>query len=553
MNRPARCPHVSAIAILASALLVLPSCRIPPLQSPCPGPPLPDSFNGSTSEQNSAQLGWREFFADPLLTCLVDQALVGNQELRILAQEIRIANYEILARRGEYFPFVTLEAAAGLEKPSLFTPEGAVEDQLEVFPGKAFPDPLPDFLAGANVTWEVDIWRKLRNARDAATLRYLGTRDGRNFVVTRLVAEIAENYYELLALDNRLKTLDQTIAIQEESLKIAQAKKAAARETELAVKRFQAEVRKNQSEKLIIQQQIVVVENRINFLTGRYPQPVERASENYIDLELPSLCVGLPSQLLMNRNDIRQAERELMAAGLDVQVARARFFPSLDMSAGVGLRAFNLKYLFDTPDSLIYHAAGGLVAPLINRAAIKADYLSANAAQLQAVYNYQRVILNAYIEVTNYLAMAQNYGRSIEIKKQQLEALEDSVENAQLLFQNARAEYMDVLLAQRDLLDGRTVLIETKQGQLSAVVKTYQALGGGLYPGTEQDSNGIFSNFQPPERLPSPNPPATQKADTPAIKDPSSEPLPAPAVAPDPASPSPLDTDPTTDREDDEP
>ena len=163
-----------------------------------------------------------------------------------------------------------------------------------------------------------------------------------------------------------------------------------------------------------------------------------------------------------------------------MKVARANFFPKLIITGGVGYEAFNTKYLFLTPESLIYNVAGDLVAPLINKKAIKADYINANARQLQAVYNYQRVILNAFTEVINRVSKVQNYSKSIEIKKQQLESLEASVDVASNLFQNARVEYMDVLFAQRDLMDARMVLIETKQQQLSAIVNAYQALGGGL-------------------------------------------------------------------------
>jgi NodT family efflux transporter outer membrane factor (OMF) lipoprotein len=419
-----------------------------------------------------------------MLTALIDQALVGNQELKILAQEVQIARNEVQTRRGEYLPFVNLVGGAGLDKTSAYSREGAVEEQLNARE-ESFPEPLPDFLVAARISWELDIWRKLRNAQDAAALRYLGTQEGQNYVVTRLVAEIAASYYELMALDNRLAILDQTIKIQEQSLKVARAKKAAARGTELAVQRFLAEVRKNQSEKLIIQQDIVEVENRINFIVGRFPQRVERNSAEYIDLNLHALSVGVPSQLLGNRPDIRQAERELAAAGLDVRVARARFFPSLDLVAGVGYHAFNAKYLLTTPESLIYNVAGELVAPLINKKAIRADYLSANAMQLKAIYDYQRVILKAYTEVINYMSKVGNYGTSIEIKKQQLASLEASVDTATKLFQTARAEYMEVLLAQRDLLEAKTILIHTKQQQLAAIINTYQALGGGLQSGME--------------------------------------------------------------------
>lgn len=469
------------------------------------------------SADSSAQVPIEQFFDDALLVSYIHEGLAGNQELKILGEEIRVAEAEVLKRRGTYFPFVTFGAGAGLDKPSLFTLPGAVTQNVPYLPGQFFPDPLPNFLFGANLSWQVDIWRQLRNARDAAGLRYLGTADGRNFVITRLVADVAENYYGLMARDQRMKNLDRIIALQEQSLAFAQARKAAARGTELAVKRFEAEVRKNQSEKLIIQQEIIEVENRINYLLGRFPQPVARASDGFFDITLQPLRLGVPSQLLRNRPDIRQAERELQAAGIDIRVARANFYPRLTITSGVGYEAFNTKYLIYTPESLIYGVAGNLVAPLINRTAIRAEYQTANAKQLQAVYHYQQVIINAFTEVINRINMVENYTRSIEIKKQQLDSLEASVVAATNLFQNARVEYMDVLFAQRDLIDAKMVLIDTKKQQLSAVVNTYQALGGGLfsldYPGF------AYTATEPP--FPLPDLPAASEA-------PAAEVIPAP-------------------------
>ena len=471
--------YALATVVFSGVLIGNQGCKIPELCRPDRVKPLPETFNGEMNWENSACVELHDFFNDPMLTSLVDQALVDNLELKILAQDIRIANNEVLARRGAYFPFVFFRGGAGLEKPGEYTREGAVESNLTAN-GKSFPNPLPDFLVGTNVSWEIDIWKKLRNARSAAALRYLGTNDGRNYVITRLIADVAEEYYDLLALDKQLQTLDKTIEIQEKSLEFARAMKDAARGTELAVQRFQAEVRKNQSEKLVIAQEIVEAENRINFLSGRFPQPIERQAVDFINLNLHSLSAGVPSQLLQNRNDIRQAERELAAAGLEVQVARAHFYPSLNISAGVGYRAFNSGFLFSTPASLVYNALGDVVAPLINRAAIKAAYMTANAEQLQAVYNYQRTVLNAFTEVMNYMSKVEKYGQSIEIKKQQLVSLEASVDQATKLFQSARAEYVEVLLAQRDLQEAKIVTIKTKKQQLTALVNAYQALGGGM-------------------------------------------------------------------------
>jgi NodT family efflux transporter outer membrane factor (OMF) lipoprotein len=488
--------HVIARAIACSLLLlVLPSCGIPPLRQSKPGTILPENytagFHGAASLENSSQVPIEDFFNDPLLTRLICQALAGNQELRILYEDVQIARNEVLGRSGAYLPFVFIGGSAGMEKFSKFTPLGAAEDQLEYLPGKHFPGLPGNFLLTANISWQIDIWRQLRNARDSAVQRFLGTNEGRNYAITRLVAEIAENYYMLLALDKRLENLDNIIQLQERFLESARLRfkfPRAPTDTELPVQRFTAEVRKNQSQILIVKQDIIQVENRINFLVGRYPQPVERRSGDFINLNLRALSLGVPAQLLLNRPDIRQAERELAAAGLDVKVARARFFPVLALAgplgpAGpyspVGVQAFNPKYLF-SPGSLLVSFAGDLVTPFINKRAIRADYKTANARQLQTIYNYQRVILKAYTEVVTRVSKVQNYSTSIEVKKQQVQALDKAVNLAFQLFQAVRLEYLDMLLAQRDLWEGRLELIDTKQEQLSAIVNVYQALGGGL-------------------------------------------------------------------------
>ncbi len=469
-----------ASAVTGMMLLLVSGCHLPQLCCPDAGRAMPGDFNGKTSSENSSQISINEFFNDPTLTQLLVEGLSLNQELKIRNQEIQIANNEILARRGAYLPFIGIGARGGFDKTSRFTPLGAAEDQLTAPGGRRFNDPLTNSRLSADMVWHVDIWKQYRNAQAAAMQRYAEAIEARNYLITRLVAEIAENYYELAALDKRLLYLDQTIQLQQKSLEVAKAQKEAARGTELGVQRFLAEVRKNESQRLIVRQNIIETENRINFLAGRFPQPVDRKSWDFIKLDSQILSVGVPSDLLQNRRDILAAEREVAASGLDVLVARANFYPKLDLTASVGYEAFNPRYLLD-PGAFIASAGGELVAPLINRKAIQAQYLSANARQLQSVYNYQRTILNAFTEVVNRVSKVENYRGSVEIKREQVNALEKSVDLATDLFMSGRhdVEYLDVLLVQRDLLDARTVLIETKQQQLSAIVNAYQALGGG--------------------------------------------------------------------------
>ncbi len=440
---------------------------------------VPVSFNDSQDTTNTATESWREFFTDPYLIALIDTALNNNQELNITMQEIEIARNEVRAKKGEYLPFVDIGAGVGIDKPGRYTSKGANDATTEIKPGKEMPEPLPDFMIGAFATWELDIWHKLRNAKKAALTRYLASVEGRNFMVTNLVAEIATSYYELLALDNQLRILQQNIEIQSNVLEIVKLQKEAARVTELAVRRFEAQVNYTKSLQFEIRQQIFEIENRINFLVGRFPQPVVRNTESIDDLLPATIDEGIPTQLLENRPDIRQAELELEAAKLDVKVAKARFYPQLGISAGIGFQAFSAGYLFTTPESLLFGLAGDLTAPLINRNEIKAMYYSANASQIQAVFNYEQTLLKAYIEVANQVSKINNLEQSYNLKSQQVDALNESITISNSLFRSARADYMEVLLTQREALEARFELIENKKMQLNTAVELYRSLGGG--------------------------------------------------------------------------
>lgn len=462
-----------------------------PLYQACIGPHIvpraerntvPASYNNAKDTVNIANTNWRQYFNDPNLTALIDTALKNNQELNIVMQEINILQSEVRARKGAYLPFVDVGVGGGADKSSRYTTQGAVEEnpQNEIAPGKTIPHLLPSSFIGVSGSWEIDIWRKLRNARQAAITRYLAGVEGRNFMVTHLVAEIASSYYELMALDNQLKILSDNIDIQQNALEIVKLQKLAGKTTELAVRRFEAEVLKNKSRRFGILQQITVTENRINFLVGRFPQPVVRNSTGFIDMKVDTVQqAGIPSQLLSNRPDIRKAELNLTAAKLDVKVAKAEFYPSLIITADLGYQAFNPKFLLQTPQSMLFSLAGNLAAPLINRNAIKAAYNQANAKQVQAVYEYEKSILDGYIDVVNQLSNISNLQKSYDLQTAQVKALTESIDISTGLFKSARADYMEVLLTQRDALESRFDLIETKQKLMNAKVHIYQALGGG--------------------------------------------------------------------------
>ncbi len=435
--------------------------------------------NNATDTVNTASVKWKDFFKDPKLISLIDTALTNNQELNIMLQQIVRANNEIQIRKGEYLPFVNVYAGTEVEKVGEYTRDGAVEQHLSVREDEEFPEPLTNFSAGLSASWELDIWKKLRNGKKVAVLEYLSTIEGKKFMITNLVSEIASSYYELVALDNQLLIIEQNLEIQQSALKMMKLQKEAARATQLAVRRFEAEVYKNQSNKFEIKQKIVEAENNINFLVGRYPQTIDRNSEGFIERKIDTIFTGIPSQLLANRTDIRRAEFELEASKLNVKVAKANFYPSIGIKAGIGLEAFKPKFLTTTPTSLLYSLVGDAISPLINRSAIKAEYKNANSRQLQAVYEYERAILNAYIEVANELSNIDNLKENYTLKQAQVKAMTESIDLSLRLFKSARAEYTEVLLTQREALDSKIEIIETKKNQFLANIKMYQALGGG--------------------------------------------------------------------------
>ena len=469
--------HLMALGLVG---LMLQACGIPSMTIKKADSHLPDSFNQEPSQKtNTATVKWKDFFEDPNLLRLIDTAVANNKEVNMMMQRISVAQNEIQARKGAYLPFVNFGAGAGGEKPGDYTPEGAVENNLLLPNGQAFPTFVGDYQFGLFSTWEIDIWKKLRNAKQVAVLEYMASNEGKNFLVTNLVAEVAHSYYELLALDNQLENLKQNIAIQQNGLEMVKQLQLFARTTTLAVKRYEAEVAKNQSKKYEIMQQITVTENRINFLLGRTPRPIQRASTGFMDIKPKLIKAGIPSQLLQNRPDIRKAELELSAAKLNIEVARANFYPSFGIKAGIGFDAFALKYLINTPESLAAMVAGELVAPLVNKNAIIAEYKNSNAKQIQAAYEYEQSIINAYAEVANQLSNIDNLDKNYNLKRKQVDALVQSIDVANQLFKSARTDYLDVLLTQRDALEGKKELIETKQKQIIAMVDLYKSLGGG--------------------------------------------------------------------------
>ena len=470
---------IISIIILATVSYTIQSCKAPAITQVADNKLLPTKYVRSTDTSNAATINWKEFFNDKNLISLIDTALQNNQDALITLQEIEIAKNNFKIKSSSLFPKVNAGVGLGIEKVGVYTSQGAGDASADITPGNKVPENLGNLNVGFQASWEADIWGKLQNTKKAAWAKYLSTVEGRNLVITNLVAEVADTYYELIAYDNQLDLIRQNIALQQKQLEIVKIQKQAAVVNELAVKQFEAQLFNAQAVEFDLLQKITETENKINFLLGRYPQPIPREL-SALNIPLPKqIKTGIPSQLLKNRPDIKQAEWDLEAAKFDVKAAQLEFYPSLSINSGIGLNAFKSSYLLKTPQSLAYSLAGDLTGPIINRTAIMAAFKTANAVQIEAMYNYQKSIMNGFMEVSNELSNMTNLQKMYQFKSQESETLNKSIYIASDLFKSARANYLEVLMNQKDALVTKLELIEAKKRQLNSMIHIYKALGGG--------------------------------------------------------------------------
>jgi NodT family efflux transporter outer membrane factor (OMF) lipoprotein len=443
---------------------------------------LPDTFTQTVDKNEGitvASVNWREYFTDNNLQNLLDEAVKNNPDLQMALQRIEISRSSVKLANGALLPQVSLNVGGSVRRFGLYTMDGAGNSTTQITPGQTIPTNLPDMYLGMQSSWEIDIWEKLRHQRESAISTYLASVEGTNFVISTLVADVASYYTELLALDNELALVQQTITKQQEALEVIQLQKEVGRANELAVQQFHAQLLNTKILEKNIQQQVIEVENKINFLLGSYPKPIKR-NKDVFARELPAqIASGFPSQLLANRPDIREAEFKIEASKFDLQAAKAAFYPNFNITASLGFQAFNPEFLFSSPASIAYSVFGTLVAPIINMNALKAQFNTAQANQLTAMYHYQKTVLNAYVEVANQLVAIENLQQVNLLKTQQNALLKKSVGTSGELYRTARATYLEVLLAQQNALQSNIELIGVIKQQRLSAINIYKALGGG--------------------------------------------------------------------------
>lgn len=440
---------------------------------------LPKEYSATASQTRSKPMPWSEYFEDPELRQLVSRALNDNLDLRVALQRIEVARAGVRLATGARLPQVGVGAGVGVSKESRHTVEGGGNATTEVAPGRLAPDPLPDFSVGLEASWELDLWGRLKSLRESAVAQYLATLQGTHLVVTTLVSDVAVAYFDLAALDQSLTVVQETVARQEEALEVMQLQKQAGRVNQLAVQQFGSELASSRALQSELVQKVQEVETQLNVLAGRLPQRVGRKPGVLLEKPGVTVLASVPSDLLEHRPDIREAELQLQAAKCDVEAARAAFYPSVTITGSAGFRAFDPRYLVAVPESATYGVSAGLFAPIVNRSAIQAAFQAASALQVQAMYQYQSVILKGFAEVSTSIAAVERAAETVSHRRTQRDALAEAVGTADLLLRAGKASYLEVLTAQQQTLAAELELIDSLRAQRVSGVLLYKALGGG--------------------------------------------------------------------------
>jgi outer membrane protein TolC len=318
----------------------------------------------------------------------------------------------------------------------------------------------------------------LRNRKKAAVQRYLASVEGRKWVMTMLIEDIALTYYDLISKDMELEVLRQTIELQTTELEVVKDQKEAGRTDEMVVKQFEAQLLNTIGISLVVQQQVYELENRLNLLMGRYPQPIDRGRFRLSTAENNPIYSTIPVDLINNRADIQQSLHLMASTKADFKAAKAEFYPSLSINIGAGLQSFNPAF-FLNPVSLAYNAAGGIVAPLLNRSAIIAEFKVADASQVEAIYQYQSNFIRAYSEIYNQMLAIETFRSVFETKLQEVDVLRYANDLAFELYVTGRISYLEVLYIRKNTIQSRLELIEAKKFQHFSIVSLYKAIGGG--------------------------------------------------------------------------
>ena len=478
---------IKQAAVAVAVLLFITSCSVPKatVQKDI-SPTLTGQADQVMNDSSSVgSLAWRDVFTDAQLISLIDSALINNLDVRQAIHRIEMAQANFKFRKSALYPSLDAAVEGGLRKYGHYTESGIGNYDSNFSENlnddEKIPEPfIPDYFVGVRSSWELDLWGKLRNRREAAFLNLMSESELKRLIETELISSIASAYYELMSLDEKIQVYDENIKLHERALEIIEAQKEAGRADELAVQQFKSLLSQSKANRAHAAQEILAYEHQINSLLGRVYQPIARSSNGIgSNLLFQDLTVGNLDELLNNRLDIRKAGMDLQAGFHEMESTRLAFLPTVAISPYLGLQSFSFDKLFSLDKSVTYGLFGGITMPIFRQRELKSEYEKMKASYGISFLEYEKTVLNAVNEVSLALNTQDAIVTRATHVKDQVAALESSIGAAEELFIAGRVTYLDIITAQKGLIEAQVADVDINKEKMLNQVVLYKALGGG--------------------------------------------------------------------------
>jgi len=458
---------------LVSMALLIGGCQVS-RDIPLPATAAPAFRNApETGAAGIATIPVKQFISEPEIQKLIDTALIRNLDLQLAVKNIEAADLLFKQSKWGNLPAINLQVAASSNRPSDNSLNGISASQL------LQTSHIEDYNANVGLSWEADIWGKIKNRKKAALAAYLQTSEAKRALQTRIIATVAQGYYQLLMLDAQMAAAKKNLALTDSTLRIIKMQFDAGQVTSLAIQ--QSEAQQLVAAQLIpqLEQAVTIQENALSILTGKLPAAIDRQAsleQMIMPSELPS---GYPAAMVSTRPDVKAAELALEIANAEAGIAKASLYPVLSITAGSGLNSFKASNWFNVPASLFGLVSGGLTQPIFQHKQLKTKYELAKVERERVVIEFRRSVLNAVGEVSDELVKIEKLKQEYAIGLKRAGILKQAVKNSDLLFKNGMATYLEVIAAQSNTLQNDLDLAYIKASQLAASVELYRALGGG--------------------------------------------------------------------------
>lgn len=450
---------------------------------------LPESFRGDTLTYQPdtitfPQVSWRDFFNDPQLIKLIDTALVNNYDMRTALKNIEIANRNLRQNKLEYLPSIDGNIATVNKQYRSRDFYSNPSSNWYSKNGKEAPENLyayqSQFSAGLEFSWELDIWGRIAHQQDALKSDFLDSFEAKNAIQTKLVADVAKGYFNLIMLDAQIEVAKRNLRLNDSTLRMIQLQYDAGEITALAIQ--QTESQRLVAASLIpeLEKEIALQENALNILIGEMPNVITRGFQIDSLMNIKkSITLGSPVAIVRNRPDIKRAEYALIAANAEMNIRQIMRYPQLSLSGVLGTNAMLPKNWYNIPGALLGGFVGGITTPVFRNGRLKNAWEVSKIEREKTELQLQQTVMEAVHEVSNAVITVEKQKEQIALARKRVENAELAVKNASLLFMSDYATYLEVITAQSNALSSELALVDLRQKQLEAYVDLYRALGGG--------------------------------------------------------------------------